>query len=124
MFISFIIKLYCGHQRVQDTNSKGGATSKWLGQIQFCVRIIIIIIRIYELNIAVIDKLSDYGDAGSKTCSSPLKNNGFTQRTGTVIGSRACRKFTYRKQSRTQKYNKNTTKRKYEMGHLLQNTYF
>ena len=70
---------HCGHQGVEDADSEGCATSKWLGEIELSVRVIIIIL-IQELDIAVIDQLSDHRDIGSEYRSLPLKHNGGAQR--------------------------------------------
>ena len=52
-----------GHEGVENTDSEGGATCEWLGQVELSVRIIIIIL-IQELDIAVIHKLSDHWNIG------------------------------------------------------------
>ena len=50
---------YRGHERVKNTDSEGSATCEWLSEIEFSVRIIIIIL-IKKLNIAVIAKHGDH----------------------------------------------------------------
>ena len=52
-----------GHEGVENTDSEGGATCEWLGQVELSVGIIIIIL-IQELDIAVIHKLSDHWNIG------------------------------------------------------------
>ena len=79
---------YRGHERVEYRDSEGSATGEWLGEIQLSVRIVIVVIRINELDIAVIDQLRDHGDAGSEACSPPLQYNGLAERACTFIGSR------------------------------------
>ena len=69
---------HCGHQGVEDADSEGCATSEWLGEIELSVRVIIIIL-IQELDIAVIDQLSDHRDICSKYRSLPLEHNGGAQ---------------------------------------------
>ena len=55
---------YCGHQGVEDADNEGRAASEGLGEIQLSVRVIVIIL-IQELDIAVIDQLSDHRDIGA-----------------------------------------------------------
>ena len=61
---SILIEVCGGHERVKNTDSKGSATCKWLSEIEFSVRIIIIIL-IKELNITIIDQLCDHWNIGS-----------------------------------------------------------
>ena len=70
---------HCGHQGVEDADSEGCATSEWLGEIELSVRVIIIIL-IQELDIAVIDQLSDHRDIGAIHRALPLEHNGGAQR--------------------------------------------
>ena len=70
---------YRGHQGVEDADSKGCATGEGLGEIELSVRIIIIIL-IQELDIAVIDQLSDHRDIGAIHRALPLEHNGGAQR--------------------------------------------
>ena len=69
---------YRGHERVKNTDSKGSATCKWLSEIEFSVRIIIIIL-IKKLNIAVIDQLCDHWNIGSIHWTFPVQHNGRSQ---------------------------------------------
>ena len=77
-----------GHQGVEDTDSKGSSTGEGLSEIQFSIRIIIVVIRVDELDIAVVDELSDHGDAGPEASSPALKDNGLAERAGAVTGCR------------------------------------
>ena len=65
---------YCGHQGVEDADSEGRAASEGLGEIQLSVRVIVIIL-IQELDIAVIDQLSDHRDICSEYRAFPLEHN-------------------------------------------------
>ena len=55
---------YCGHQGIEDADSEGCAAGEGLGEIELSVRVIVIIL-IQELDIAVIDQLSDHRDIGA-----------------------------------------------------------
>ena len=70
---------YRGHQGVEDADSEGCATGEGLGEIQLSVRVIVIIL-IQELDIAVIDQLSDHRDICSEYRALPLEHNGGAQR--------------------------------------------
>ena len=64
-FIGKCVKYsYSGHERVKDTDSKSRSTSKRLSEIQFSVRIIVIVL-VQELNIAVVHKFGDHWHIGS-----------------------------------------------------------
>ena len=76
---------YRSHEGVQDTDSKGCATGKGLGEVQLCVGVVIVVIRVNELDVGVIDELSDDGDAGAEAGTAPLKHDGLAQRTGHII---------------------------------------
>ena len=69
---------YRGHEGVEDADSEGCAASEGLGEIQFSVGVVIIIL-IQELDIAVIDQLSDHRDIGPEYRALPLKHDGGTQ---------------------------------------------
>ena len=70
---------YCGHQGVEDADSEGCAAGEGLGEIELSVRVIVIIL-IQELDIAVIDQLSDHRDIGAIHGALPLEHNGGAQR--------------------------------------------
>ena len=53
----------------------------YLSEVKLCVWVVIIIVRINELDIAVIDQLCDHGHAGAKDHPSPLQHNCVAQRT-------------------------------------------
>ena len=78
---------YRGHQGVQDTDSKGSPTSKGLSEIELRVRVVIIVVRVNELDVAVVDQLSDHGYAGPEASSPALEDDGLAKRTGAVTGS-------------------------------------
>ena len=53
----------------------------YLSEVKLCVWVVIIIVRINELDIAVIDQLCDHGHACAKDHPSPLQHNCVAQRT-------------------------------------------
>ena len=76
------------HQGVEDTDSEGCSASEGLSKIELGVGIIIVVVRVNELDIAVVDELGDHGDAGPEASSSALKNNRLAERACAVTGSR------------------------------------
>ena len=66
-------------ERVErSTYCKGRAACKRLCEVKLCVGVVIIVVRINELDVAVIDKLRDHRHAGAKYHSSPLEYYGVT----------------------------------------------
>ena len=59
-----------------------------MSEIQFSVRIIIVVIRVDELDVAVVDELRDHGDAGPEASPPALEDDGLAERAGAVTGGR------------------------------------
>ena len=74
------------HQGVEDTDSEGCSASEGLSEIELRVRVIIIVVRVNELDIAVVDQLSDHGYAGPEASSPALEDNSLAERAGAVTG--------------------------------------
>ena len=70
---------HCGHQGIEDADSKGCATSEGLSEVQLSVGVIVIIL-VQELDIAVIDKFSDHRDIGAIHRALPLQHDGAAER--------------------------------------------
>ena len=67
------INTHSTHQGVQDAHSKGRPTGKGLGEVQLCVRVIIIIL-VQELNVGVVhcsrvSEIASYIHIQYNTCS-------------------------------------------------------
>ena len=77
---------YRGHEGVQDTHSEGSSTGEGLGEVKLSVRVVIIIVRIDELDVAVVDQLGDHGDAGPEAGSPALEDDRLAEWTGAVAG--------------------------------------
>ena len=69
----------CGHQGVEDADSKGCAAGEGLSEVQLSVRVIVIIL-VQELDITVIDQLSDHRHIGAIHGALPLEHDGAAQR--------------------------------------------
>ena len=69
---ALIICYYCSHEGVQDTDSKGCATSEGLSEIQLSVGIVIVVVWVNELDVGVIHELGDDGDARTEAGAAPL----------------------------------------------------
>ena len=80
-----IISSYCSHEGVQDADSEGCAASEGLGEVQLGVGVIIVVVRVNELDVGVVDQLGDDGDAGAEAGAAPLQHDGLAQRTGHVV---------------------------------------
>ena len=70
---------HCGHQGVEDADSEGCAASEGLSEVQLSVRVIVIIL-VQELDIAVIDQLSDHRHIGAIHGALPLEHDGAAER--------------------------------------------
>ena len=70
---------YRGHQGVEDADSEGCAASEGLSEVQLSVRVIVIIL-VQELDIAVIDQLSDHRHIGAIHGALPLEHYGAAER--------------------------------------------
>ena len=79
-----------GHQGVEDADGEGGAACEGLGEVQLRVGIVVIIVRVYELHVAVVDELGDDGDAGAEASPAPLQHDSLPQRTRAVVRCRTC----------------------------------
>lgn len=49
-----ISNTYCTHEGVQHADGKRGPTRKGLGEVQLCVRVVVIVL-VEELNVGVVD---------------------------------------------------------------------
>ena len=57
-----------------------------MGEVKLSVRVVIIIVRIDELDVAVVDQLGDHGDTGSEAGSPALEDDRLAEWTGAVAG--------------------------------------
>ena len=76
------------HQGVKYTDSKGSSARKGLSEIEFSIGIIVVVVRVNKLDVAVVDELSNHGDAGPEASSPPLKDNRLSEGAGAVTGGR------------------------------------
>ena len=60
------------------TYCKGGAACKRLREVKLCIGVVVIVVRINELDVAVIYKLRDHRHTRAKHHSSPLEYYGVT----------------------------------------------
>ena len=70
---------YRGHQGIEDADSEGCAASEGLSEVQLSVRVIVIIL-VQELDIGVIDQLSDHRHIGAVCRALPLIHDGGVKR--------------------------------------------
>ena len=48
--ISLLLVYYRGHERVEDADGEDGAAGEGLGQVQLSVRVVVVIVRVKELD--------------------------------------------------------------------------
>ena len=70
---------HCGHQGVKDADSEGCAAGEGLSEVELSVRVIVIIL-VQELDIAVIDQLSDHWHIGPEYRALPLEHDWAAER--------------------------------------------
>ena len=92
------LTLHRGHQGVEHADGEGGAAGEGLGEVELRVGVVVVIVRVDELHVAVVDELGDDGYARAEAGPAPLQHDRLPQRTRAVVRCRACGRWVQRGQ--------------------------